>query len=445
MATTTSFTLRYRFILLTQVLIGLSLFWGIPSSVQARLISKEDEIRLGRDFATQIAQLMPLDTDPVMTSRVKRIGERLVNALPETPYPFEFHLIDLPEVNAFAVPGGFIYVYRGLAQLIPSEDALAFVMGHEIIHVIRRHSTRQFERSLMWNLPFSLLLQGPTLGTLAGVASLLIQLHYSRSDERQADTMGLEVMVSAGYDPAGAVEAMQLLKAMEKSGGKTIPLLRTHPVPDKRVQYLKEKVEEIKAQRGNHNPKESSGGASPSSTPFQVVPLIPPLPAEVQAGLKDLFPMEPERLWVYRVKSPSGEGERRLYLLSRVPKSGEGMSLARIDLGGFAFPAILATTQRGVYLYPLTPNSSQWRLEWPYSNLELGKIRVQVLGEETVKVPAGEFKALRVEEKDKEGQVRQILWFARGVGLIQRRSLPLQIEEVLLYTRLGEKDKGEGK
>ncbi len=444
MATNASFTLRHQLILLTQVLICLGLSWEIPSSVQARIISREDEVRIGRDLATQIAQLMPLDTDPVMTSRLKRIGERLTNTLPETPYPFEFHLIDLPEINAFAVPGGFIYVYRGLAQLLPSEDALAFVMGHEIIHVVRRHSTRQFERSLMWNLPFSLLFRGPTLGSLAGTASLLIQLHYSRTDEREADMMGLQAMVSAGYDPMGAVEAMQLLKATEKSGGKTIPLLRTHPVPDKRVQYLKEKAEEIKAQRENRNQKTDSEGASSSSVPFKFASLTPPLPAGVQAELKDLFPMEPGRLWVYRVKSPSGEGERRLYLLGRIPRSEGGMGLVKIDLEGFAFSAILTTTQRGVYLYPLTPYSSQWRLEWPYANLDLGESRVRVLGEETVKVPAGEFKALRVEERDKEGRIQQVFWFAQGVGLVQRRSLPLQMEEVLLYTRLGEGNRGEG-
>ncbi|HEU4754560.1 MAG TPA: M48 family metalloprotease, partial [Armatimonadota bacterium] len=130
----------------------------------ARVVSRSAEISIGRETASQVEQFYKCDTDPAAVARVRQIGRRLVAAVPDAPYPFEFHVVEDATVNAFALPGGFVYVFRGLLQLVPNDDALASVLAHEISHVTQRHATRQFEK----NLALTAILTGVLAGTGAG-------------------------------------------------------------------------------------------------------------------------------------------------------------------------------------------------------------------------------------------------------------------------------------
>src|SRR4051794_27086592 len=108
----------------------------LPSRSVATVINRSTEISMGREAAQEYERTASIDGDPVLTARVRRIGSRLLAAAEAPPYPFEYHAVETNQINAFALPGGFIYVFRGLAQLEPGDDALAFILAHESMHVI---------------------------------------------------------------------------------------------------------------------------------------------------------------------------------------------------------------------------------------------------------------------------------------------------------------------
>src|SRR3954453_11311519 len=115
---------------------------------RAAVISRSTEISMGQEAAQEYERTESIDSDPVLAARVRRVGNRLIAVCDATQYPFEFHEVDTNAVNAFALPGGFVYFFRGLAQLMPGDDALAFILAHEISHVTQRHGVRQMEQSL---------------------------------------------------------------------------------------------------------------------------------------------------------------------------------------------------------------------------------------------------------------------------------------------------------
>ena len=129
-----------RFLCLT--LLGACLAAGAS---RAGVIGRSPEISAGREAASMVEKFYTVDTDPAAVARVRAIGRRLAASAKDTEFPFEFHVVESGEVNAFALPGGFVYVFRGLLQLLPNDDALAFVLGHEVSHVTRHHAVRQFE------------------------------------------------------------------------------------------------------------------------------------------------------------------------------------------------------------------------------------------------------------------------------------------------------------
>ena len=172
--------------------------------------SVELDKELGAENAKLVEVQMGLVPDKKLTGYVSSIGNRLVAALDENPFEFRFHVADDPIPNAFALPGGYVYVTRGILSLITTEDELACVMGHEIIHVTRRHSVRQMRTSILPNL---LELPGNIVGTVVNedlgnllnapinTSNTLLLSSYSRKHETESDTRGIELAGRAGYDP----------------------------------------------------------------------------------------------------------------------------------------------------------------------------------------------------------------------------------------------------
>ena len=182
--------------------------------------SIELDKKLGAENAALVEVLMGLYADKEMTAYVNSVGNRLIEALDKNPFEFQFHIADDPVPNAFALPGGYVYVTRGILFLTTSEDELACIMAHEIIHVIDRHSIKQMRSSI---LPNMLELPGAIVGTVVNedlgnllnapisTGNRLMLSSYSRKHETASDTKGIELASKAGYDPNALADILERL------------------------------------------------------------------------------------------------------------------------------------------------------------------------------------------------------------------------------------------
>lgn len=216
-------------------------------------ISTDQEIRLGLESAPEMAREMGGElssTDP-RTAEVQRIGALIVTHTDAatSPWKFKFHLLaDTQTINAFALPGGQVFITLGLLNKLQTEAQLAGVLSHEIGHVLERHSAQQMAKSQlgqMFVVAAGTAASDPnnpggfTNATMiAGVVNHMFQLRYSRHDESEADQWGLKLMTQTGFDPRAMIEVMEILKA---SGGKEHgpEIFQTHPNPDLRIQQIK--------------------------------------------------------------------------------------------------------------------------------------------------------------------------------------------------------------
>jgi predicted Zn-dependent protease len=220
---------------------------------QVVLMSEAQEIALGRKSDPQIAASMGLVDDEALQRYVEEIGLRLAKRSERPALPWQFRVVDDPVVNAFALPGGFIYVTRGILAHMSSEAELAGVLGHEIGHVTARHSVSQYTKQMgaqLVLLPTAILLpaelQGLSTGLLGGGFQLLF-LKYGRDDERQSDELGLRYMTGAGYEPNEMVTVFQTLARQGQSqgagGGGAVPeWLSSHPNPVNREQLIRRQM-----------------------------------------------------------------------------------------------------------------------------------------------------------------------------------------------------------
>jgi predicted Zn-dependent protease len=220
-------------------------------------ITPEQEIRLGLQAAPEMAAQMggEIPSSDPRTQEVQRIGQQIVSHTEahRGPWHFQFHLLADPKtINAFALPGGQIFITLGLLNQLETEAQLAGVLAHEIGHVIERHSAQQMAKGQLGQI----LVVATGIGAsndnysshaqqAAAIASLVnqvTQLHYSRKDELQADQWGLRLMSEAGYNPKAMLEVMQIL---EKSAptGHTPEMLQTHPYPEHRIAQIKAYLE----------------------------------------------------------------------------------------------------------------------------------------------------------------------------------------------------------
>lgn len=204
---------------------------------------------MGRDAAREVDRSLGLYADGALQDYVGRVGARLVAVAERPGLPWAFHVIDDPAVNAFALPGGFVYVTRGLMTHLTSEAELGAVLGHEIGHVTARHSVSRESKAELAQIG---LLAGailrPELADLSGLAQSglgLLFLKYSRDDESQADELGLRYMSRAGYDPREMPRVFSMLDRVERqqAGSKVPNWLSTHPAPANRVRLLTARVD----------------------------------------------------------------------------------------------------------------------------------------------------------------------------------------------------------
>lgn len=157
---------------------------------------------------------------------------------------WQFHVLNSDQVNAFAVPGGYIYITRGLLFRLRNEAQLASVLGHESGHIAHRDTVQQIQRAQGFNIAAGLvgLFGGQQAQDIASFVSTFAQLSYSRDQEKNADMAGLKYMSQAGYNPQGMVQVMQILEQAQGANGGPPEFLSTHPDPGNRVQYLTDTI-----------------------------------------------------------------------------------------------------------------------------------------------------------------------------------------------------------
>jgi hypothetical protein len=211
------------------------------------------DVQLGKESAQMLAKRLPLCNDPKVDEYLTKLGLRLVSKMPTrgVQYPWEFHCVNDKEINAFALPGGYVFVNRGAIEAADNEAQLAAVMAHELSHVVMRHGTAQLSKgSLMQGAAtiFGQIFGGSTSGALLsqgvalGAGGLL--LRYSRSDETQADVLGTQTLYDVGYDPRAMAQFFEKLQAETK--GKNPPqFLSDHPNPGNRVARVNEEIDKL--------------------------------------------------------------------------------------------------------------------------------------------------------------------------------------------------------
>jgi predicted Zn-dependent protease len=212
------------------------------------LISESQEIEMGRQYSAEVVQSVGLVENQALQSYVKGLGTTLAATSERPSLPWEFHAVEDASVNAFALPGGFIFVTRGLLVHLTNEAELVSVLGHEIGHVTARHSVRQMSnQTLLQGLLIGGMIVSPTVakfGDLASAGLGVLFLKFGRDDELQADELGFKYSLNNGYDVREMVHVFQMLDAQaELRGAGRLPEWQsTHPDPGNRIRAIQERL-----------------------------------------------------------------------------------------------------------------------------------------------------------------------------------------------------------
>jgi len=215
---------------------------------QLSLIGEAQEIEMGREADKEVAASFGLYADEAMQQYVNALGTRIAATTERPNLPWTFRVVDDAAVNAFAIPGGFVYVTRGIMTHLNSEAELAGILGHEIGHVTARHSVSQISKQQLAQVGLAAgMVLSPKFaqfGNLAETAMGLMFLKFSRSDESQADQLGLKYMMAGGYDPRKLVDVFAMLQALsQQSGSGRLPQwMSTHPDPENRQAWATKMV-----------------------------------------------------------------------------------------------------------------------------------------------------------------------------------------------------------
>jgi len=211
--------------------------------------SKREEVRIGQQVAAEVEKAYKPDPDPAVQQRVQLIGQRLVAVAGDKDFQYSFKVLDSKEINAFALPGGPIYVFRGLIDKVGNDDdMLAGVLAHEMAHVNRRHANKQYTQGLWRGIVIALATKG-TVQDIAEITDALLQLRYSRQHEYEADRLAVEYAYKAGYDPHGMLRFLEMLQQEEKVGNRWVETnLRTHPFSDRRAAEVRKQIERVTGQ-----------------------------------------------------------------------------------------------------------------------------------------------------------------------------------------------------
>jgi len=215
-------------------------------------ISQQQEIQMGQEYAQQINAQLPIVQDPELNRYINVLGDSIAGLTSRKDLDWHFFIVDSKEVNAFAVPGGYVYVNRGLIERSDKMDEVAGVLGHEIGHVVRRHTVKQMEKEQGANVGITLacVLTGVCNSQVAGaainIAGSAVFARFSRSDEAEADQEGFNNVVRAGISPEGMVSMFQKLLEERKSRPAGVEAwFLTHPLEEDRITAIQTRINQL--------------------------------------------------------------------------------------------------------------------------------------------------------------------------------------------------------
>lgn len=312
---------RLLALILAALLVGPQLVYArVQPTSGSDMFTVEQEVQAGQQAAGQTNRQSPiLSNSSPITQYVQRLGQRLVSFAPGEKWPYSFHVVDERDINAFALPGGPVYVNLGTIQVADNEAELAGVMAHEISHVVQRHATRAATKQYKAQVGLGILgaLLGGSVGGQLAAAGISFAagsyfLKNSRQSEREADLLGTDIMYDAGYDPKALPVFFQKIEAEGSQGPQ---FLSDHPDPGNRIGYVTEEVNTLP-------PKSNLKEDSPEFDRIKKLALgIHPLTAQqiaaedkqggfnpngVDVGPSESIPPEPSRGQGYETPQPSG-------------------------------------------------------------------------------------------------------------------------------------------
>lgn len=217
----------------------------ITGEEELMLVGLQQDIEIGRKYAPEIEKQMGgRIADEELQNYIDSLGHNIVRV--SHNHDFEYHFVALNDksVNAFALPGGYVFITKGMLENLTTEAQLAGILAHETVHIVARDTSNIMSNQIGIDLLLSVVTSEKTprgLLTAADLTNQIIGLKYSREDESTADLAGMDYMVSAGYNPYGMVETMQMLQDRQQS--RPVEFLSTHPAPENRMTYLTEKIQ----------------------------------------------------------------------------------------------------------------------------------------------------------------------------------------------------------
>lgn len=235
----------FKRILLVLILVCATLFSSIHNA-QAAFIGTKQEIELGAKVAADLEKKYGLLNDPEMQERLSQIGQTIAAVSDRQDLKYSFKILNNNEINALAVPGGYIYVFKGLIDYMPTEEELAGVLAHEVTHIAKKHSVNQMEKQ-MWTTALTMI--GAAISGSSNIAAMAPYLNeaimagYSRNDERQADSVGFSYMLRAKRNPYGMYVTMRKLNDIPNK--PNYGLFSSHPDTEDRLNKAKSQAESI--------------------------------------------------------------------------------------------------------------------------------------------------------------------------------------------------------
>ncbi len=223
----------------------------------ANFYSLEKEIALGKQLSIEVRKQAKIVDDPIVAEYINRLGQNLVRNS-DVNFPVSFTLIDAEEINAFTLPGGFIFLNTAVLRLSDNEAELASVLSHELGHAAARHATRQATREQMISfgtIPLSIMggVAGLAVRQAASLMAPMAFFHFSRAFETEADLLGIQYLWKAGYDPNAGVDMFERVESMErKQPGAVSKLFRTHPLTPERIEKTQQNIGQLLPQRSEY-------------------------------------------------------------------------------------------------------------------------------------------------------------------------------------------------
>ncbi|HJT60760.1 MAG TPA: M48 family metallopeptidase [Burkholderiales bacterium] len=214
-------------------------------------IDEPEEIAIGKDVASRLLGAAPLVADARLQRYVNHVGRWLAAQTERPDLPWQFGVLDSPNVNAFAVPGGTIFITRGLLERMHNEAELAGVLGHEIVHVLRKHHLKAIQKGAQSSLAgdaMSMALKdraGPARDKLIAFGTEMYSRGLDKGDELEADRLGIVIAARGGYDAYGLPSVLQTLQAISAQDSAIALMFKTHPAPGERLDALSEKMQPV--------------------------------------------------------------------------------------------------------------------------------------------------------------------------------------------------------